>query len=87
MLGLHLRNRPVSDGIDLSILARLMDGYVSSDIKFLVNEASRLALKDRLKISDAQFEAVLKQHQPSISREQVRSYEKFRDKRTFTSED
>ena len=64
-----------------------MDGYVSSDIKFLVNEASRLALKDRVKISNAQFESVLKQHQPSISREQVRSYEKFRDKRTFSSED
>jgi transitional endoplasmic reticulum ATPase len=87
MLRLYLRNRPVSDDIDLTNLAGLMDGYVSSDIKFLVNEASRLALKDRLKISNAQFEAVLKQHQPSISREQVRSYEKFRDKRTFSSED
>ena len=87
MLRLYLRNRPVSEDIDLTSLAGLMDGYVSSDIKFLVNEASRLALKDRLKISNAQFDAVLKQHQPSISREQVRSYEKFRDKRTFSSED
>jgi transitional endoplasmic reticulum ATPase len=87
MLRLYLRNRPVSVDIDLTSLAGLMDGYVSSDIKFLVNEASRLALKDRLKISNAQFDAVLKQHQPSISREQVRSYEKFRDKRTFSSED
>jgi transitional endoplasmic reticulum ATPase len=87
MLRLYLRNKPVSDDIDLTTLARLMDGYVSSDIKFLINEASRLALKDRLKISNAQFETVLNQHQPSISREQVRSYEKFRDKRTFSSED
>ena len=87
MLRLYLRNRPVSHEIDLTTLARLMDGYVSSDIKFLVNEASRLALRDRLKISNIQFESVLKQHQPSISREQVRSYEKFRDKRTFSAED
>ena len=87
MLRLYLRNRPVSEDIDLTSLAGLMDRYVSSDIKFLVNEASRLALKDRLKISNAQFDAVLKQHQPSISREQVRSFEKFRDKRTFSSED
>ena len=86
MLRLYLRNRPVSDTIDLTNLAALMDGYVSSDIKFLVNEASRLALKDRAKISNEQFDAVLKQHQPSISREQIRSYEKFRDKRTFTDE-
>ena len=87
MLRLYLRNRPVDEDIDHTSLAGLMDGYVSSDIKFLVNEASRLALKDRVKISNAQFESVLKQHQPSISREQVRSYEKFRDKRTFSSED
>ena len=87
MLRLYLRSRPVSDDIDLTSLAAAMDGYVSSDIKFLVNEASRLALKNRLKISGAQFDVVLKQHQPSISREQIRSYEKFRDKRTFTSED
>jgi transitional endoplasmic reticulum ATPase len=87
MLRLHLRNRPVSEDIDLTSLAGHMDGYVSSDIKFLVNEASRLALKDRLKIFNTQFDAVLKQHQPSISRELLRSYEKFRDKRTFSSED
>jgi transitional endoplasmic reticulum ATPase len=87
MLSLYLKKRPVSDEINLTTLAGLMDGYVSSDIKFLVNEASRLALKNRLKISHAHFESVLKQHQPSISREQVRSYEKFRDKRTFSSEE
>jgi len=87
ILRLYLRNRPVSSDIDLTNIAGFMDGYVSSDIKFLVNEASRLALKDRIKISNAQFETVLKQHQPSISREQVRSYEKFRDKRTFLSEE
>jgi transitional endoplasmic reticulum ATPase len=86
MLRLYLRNRPVSDDIDLTNLARLMEGYVSSDIKFLVNEASRVALKDRLKISNTQFHVVLERHQPSISNDQVRSYEKFRDKRTFSSE-
>jgi transitional endoplasmic reticulum ATPase len=86
MLRLYLRNRPVSKAIDLTNLAALMDGYVSSDIKFLVNEASRLALKERAKISNEEFAAVLKAHKPSISKEQVRSYEKFRDKRIFTSE-
>ena len=86
MLRLYLKNRPVADAIDLTDLAGLMDGYVSSDIKFLVNEASRLALKERAKISDEHFQVVLKQHQPSISREQIRSYEKFRDKRTFSSD-
>lgn len=86
MLSLYLRNRPVSDDIDLTSIAGLMDGYVSSDIKFLVNEASRLALKNRHKIAGVHFDSVLKQHQPSVSREQIRSYEKYRDKRTFASD-
>lgn len=87
MLRLYLRSRPVAEDIDLTDLATAMDGYVSSDIKFLVNEASRLALKDRSKISNDKFKVVLDLHQPSVSREQIRSYEKFRDKRTFSPED
>jgi transitional endoplasmic reticulum ATPase len=86
MLKLYLKNRPVANAIDFTNLAELMDGYVSSDIKFLVNEASRLALKDRVKISVEHFEIILKQHQPSVSRKQIFSYEKFRDKRIFSSD-
>ncbi|NTW70332.1 MAG: AAA family ATPase [Chlorobiaceae bacterium] len=83
MLRFYLKNRPVSENIDLTNIAALMDGYVSSDIKFLVNEASRLALIGRSKISDNHFIAVMKEHQPSISRDQIRSYEKFCNSRTF----
>ena len=83
MLRLYLRQRPVDPGLDLTSLAVKMDGYVSSDIKFLVNEASRNALKDRAKISVVQFDSVLAEHRPSISRDQVRFFEKFKDRRTF----
>ena len=83
MLRLYLRQRPVDPGLDLTSLAVKMDGYVSSDIKFLVNEASRHALKDRAKISDVQFDSVLEEHRPSISKDQVRFFEKFKDRRTF----
>lgn len=86
MLKLYLKNRPITDMIDFTSLASLMDGYVSSDIKFLVNEAARLALKNQVKISAEHFEVVLKRHQPSVSSEQIRFYEKFRDKRTFFSD-
>ena len=83
MLRLYLRQRPVDPGLDLTSLAVKMDGYVSSDIKFLVNEASRHALKDRAKISVVQFDSVLAEHRPSISKDQVRFFEKFKDRRTF----
>ncbi len=83
----YLQSRPVASDIDLTDLAGLMEGYVSSDIKFLVNESSRLAMQDRTKISNKQFIVVIEKHQPSISRGQIRSYEKFRDKRTFSEEE
>jgi transitional endoplasmic reticulum ATPase len=84
ILKFYLQSRPVASDIDLTDLAGLMDGYVSSDIKFLVNEASRLALQSRTRISNKEFITVVEKHQPSISREQIRSYERFRDKRTFS---
>lgn len=83
MLRLYLRQRPVDPSLDLTSLAVKMDGYVSSDIKFLVNEASRQALKDRSKISVEHFVSVLQEHRPSISKDQVRFFEKFKDRRTF----
>jgi transitional endoplasmic reticulum ATPase len=84
MLRLHLRERPVTNDFDFTELARLTDAYVSSDIKFLVNEASRLALAVRAKIGLQHFNTVLKKHRPSISREQIRAYERFSQQRTFT---
>ena len=46
---LHLKDRPVSDDIDAEELARLTDGYASSDIAFIVNEAAMMAaLADEL---------------------------------------
>ena len=87
MQRLYQGNGPVLDDIDLTTLAELMDRHVSSDISFLFSVTSRLARKDRLRNSNSQFAAVLKQHQPSTSRTQVRSYEKLRCKGTFKSED
>lgn len=46
---LHLKDRPVSEDIDAEELARLTDGYASSDIAFIVNEAAMMAaLADEL---------------------------------------
>lgn len=46
---LHLKDRPVSDDIDVEELSRLTDRYASSDIAFIVNEAAMMAaLADEL---------------------------------------
>ena len=49
MFEIHLKGRPQEENLDLDRLATLTDGYASSDIAFLVNEAAMVAaLADEL---------------------------------------
>lgn len=43
MFRIHLTDRPLSDDIDYEMLASLTDGYASSDIAYIVNEAALIA--------------------------------------------
>ncbi|MEI7424313.1 MAG: AAA family ATPase [Prolixibacteraceae bacterium] len=83
MFKLFLVDRPVDKDIDLKRLAELTVLYVSSDISFLVNEASRNALKERSDISQQHFEEAIKKFPPSISERQLKKYETFSNNRNF----
>lgn len=83
MFKLFLIDRPVDKGIDLTRLANLTVLYVSSDISFLVNEASRNALKERSTISQKHFEEAISKFPPSISERQLKKYETFSNNRNF----
>ncbi len=83
MFELHLKNRPTENNIDIDKLAEITNLYVASDIKFLVNEASRNALKKRVKINQAHLESVISQNTPSISEKELKKYEVFRNSRNF----
>jgi transitional endoplasmic reticulum ATPase len=83
MFNLHLKDRPTEKGIDIDKLAALTELYVASDIKFLVNEASRNALKERTKIKQEHLEEAIKINPPSISERQLKKYETFRNNRNF----
>lgn len=77
MFKLFLIERPVDEDIDLDKLAELTVHYVSSDISFLVNEASRNALKERANITQKHFEEAIGKFPPSISERQLKKYEAF----------
>ncbi len=83
MFRLCLKDRPVDPDVDLKWLAELSENYVSSDIKFMVNEASRNALKERVNISQEHLKDVIKNTPPSISQNQIGQYEAFRNSRVF----
>ena len=80
MFELYLKNRPLDLGVDYEDLANLTDNYVSSDIKFLIDEASRLALKEKEKITQKTLQKVISDTQPSVSYSEIKKYEQLKDK-------
>ncbi len=77
---MYLKNRPLEFGIDYARLAELTENYVSADIEYLVNEASRLALKNKSRITMEILELVIKNNKPSISVMELKKYEEIKAK-------
>jgi transitional endoplasmic reticulum ATPase len=83
MFEMYLEGRPVDPAIDFKIISEMTDNYVSSDIKFIINEASRNALKERTNISQQHIEKVIIETNPSVSISQIKKYEEFKNNRSF----
>jgi AAA+ superfamily predicted ATPase len=69
MLALHLEGRPVATDFDLGALAMALECYSASDIKFLVDEAAREALKGLQEITNESFRSAMTRVQPSVTPE------------------
>ena len=69
MFQIHLKDRPLEDNLNLDHLAALTEGYASSDIAFLVNEAAMVAaLSDEL-ISEKFLEDAIHNNPSSLPKE------------------
>ena len=80
MFEMYLKNRPLDFGIDYDELSRLTENYVSADIKFLVNEASKVALNNKKRISMAILTEVIKNSKPSVTLQELKKYELIKAK-------
>lgn len=80
MFEMYLKNRPLDFGMDYDQLSRLTEHYVSADIELLVNEASRLALKNKTRISMAILTEVIKNIKPSVPLQELKKYELIKAK-------
>lgn len=87
MLELYLKKRPTDFTIDYSVLAEKTKFFVASDIKFIVDEASREALKTKSRISHDLLDKVILDFIPSISSKDLNYYEQMRNKLQLKSED
>lgn len=79
MFLLHLEGRPC-DGVDADELATLSDGYVSSDIAFVVNDAAMTAAFLDKPITQELLVNSLRNIRPSIRKELLQQYEQMREK-------
>jgi transitional endoplasmic reticulum ATPase len=80
MFELYLKDRPYDFGLDYDKLANLTENYVSSDIEMIVNDASRIALKQKCRITMAILENVISNTKPSISEKELEKYNNIKAK-------
>jgi transitional endoplasmic reticulum ATPase len=80
MLEFHLQGRPVDASLDIAGIAAVLDGYSASDIKLLVDEAARMALKRKDLIETTTLLAALERVPASITSEDMQRYYGFRSR-------
>jgi ATP-dependent 26S proteasome regulatory subunit len=67
MLKMNLEGRPVVPGFSLKALAEALLGYSASDIRFVVDEAARDAMRRGTSITNQSFDVAMSKIQPSVS--------------------
>ena len=80
----HLRGKPLAEDVDPQFLAAITEGYTAADIKELVDEvcrkvaleAYRTGVKRKITLND--FLEVLRVMKPSVTKEDIERYERFR---------
>ena len=78
MFELYLKDRPCSE-IDSEALAEKSDGYVASDIAYVVNEAATIAAFNRSDITQDLLIKTIEGIKPSIGADLLKEYEEMRN--------
>ena len=82
ILGIHTRNMPLADDVDLDDYAARTDRFTGADLEDLVRRAGLFALRDSLeaqRVTDAHFERALKETRASVTPEMETEYEKIEE--------
>lgn len=80
MFAHHLQGRPYDESeIVLDELVALSDGYVASDISYVVNDAASIAAYNDSPITMAILKDVIQCTKPSVNKDVLKSYDELRD--------
>lgn len=85
---LELKKRPCSQDIDVDELVRATENFTCSDLAFVVKECARRCFDETLAsgsdnpvpISQAKLLDVIKSKHPSVSEEEIKSYQELRER-------
>ena len=81
MFAIHMKGRPFEeDSIDFDRLSDLTDGYIASDIAYIVNDAAMTAAFTRSLITQELLERAIGETKPSISKDTLKMYDAIREK-------
>lgn len=80
MFELYLKSRPYDFGLDYDKLSDLTDKFVSADIEMIVNDASRIALRQKSRITMQILENVIQSTKPSLSKAELAKYLSIKSK-------
>lgn len=80
MFSIYLKDRPVEDDIDVDQLADMTDGYIASDIAYIVNDSAMVAAYTRTKISKELLLSSVTNTRPSVRSESIKQYDDIRKK-------
>lgn len=78
MFSLYLKKRPVSSEIDIDKLAEMTEGYIASDIAYIVNDAAMSAAYVREPITEGHLMTAIANTSPSLKKEVLDTYERIR---------
>ncbi len=85
MFKLYINKRPVDDNINYDELAKLTEGYIASDIAYIVNDAAMTAAFSRTTISQDMLIATIKNVPPSLNSDSIKLYEAIRQSMEATN--
>ncbi len=85
MFSLYLAKRPTTDDINIEELAANTEGYIASDIAFIVNDAAMTAAYTRELITHDLLSTSLRNIRPSLRKESIDYYDCIRDTMEMTN--
>lgn len=80
MFSLYLKDRPIEDGIDVDELAKQTEGYIASDIAYIVNDSAMIAAYTRTKISNGLLLTSVSNTHPSVRSDSLKQYDEIKKK-------